>query len=769
MVKGVEKILTKLIRHRFVVLALTLVLTLFMGWQAVHVEIRADADSLLPEREELLKQFSAFGIPQNEYLVIGVERDNLFELPFLQELDTSLEKLKQIKDIETLASPFSQTAFEKKGAFFNIVSTSDTGRAPENEEELALFKKRMVSGGFTEGLFLSSDETMFLILLEYGDVGDFTVFMNDVESCVAPLRETSRVSISGNPPFEVSAEKYLTRDISIFLTLGIVLILVIYYFGFNSKRSIFLPVLIIISGTVWTIGFMSLVGYAISIVSIVVPPLVLTLGSSYSIHILNSYFRFAHEEVRKDKIWISEAVSSVSSTVLLASITTVVGFLSLLVTSLSQLREFALASSFGILSCSLLSLIVLPCALSLMKNPGTHQTTGIHEGIITRVIKALSHKIVKYRFLFIFIFLAIPVFFYITYPHIKINTDYATYFPKDDPVIQDLNHLAVKMKGFSEMTIVFQGEEENTFLDRDLLEKLNTLELEVMKIEDITSTRSFDSFVREAQFVTRGTRDFPASKGPVLFMSRALNSYREQDFKAEETINGFVNRDYTRYNITFRYYDHETGLSMGEDRVPALLGRIESVLDEYAPEGVTYKIMGPRLFFQDLYNQLNRDLAVSTITAFILIFLVASYTFRSLLYGLLSLVPMFAGVLMNFILMVIFNIPLDLTTVMVSCVSIGIGVDDSIHFLLHYQKDQDLYHTMELTGRPIVLTSLSIVAGIILLLFSTFRPIGYFGVLISIALVNTTLGCLVFLPSFLSFQTRRFGEKKIRRKIRPRS
>ncbi len=761
MVRAVEEILKYLIRHRIAVLALTLMVTVFMGWQAIHVEIRADADSLLPDRDDLVKEFQAYGIPQNEYLVIGVERENLFDLSFLQDLEKALWKLQLIRGVEKLSSPFAQTAFEKRGSFFTLVSSSDSGKAPADEEELALFKKRMTTGELTKGLFISGDGTMFLILLEYGEVQDFTLFMDKIESCLAPLREQGQVYISGNPPFEVSAGKYLARDISIFLSLGIVLILVVYYFGFNSKRSIFLPVLVIICGTVWTIGFMSLMGFAISIVSIVVPPLVLTLGSSYSIHILNSYFRFSPEE-GSDKLWITGAVSSVSSTIIMASLTTVVGFLSLLVTSLTQLKEFALSSSFGILSCSVLSLIVLPCALSLMSNPHVHQKTGVREGLISRIINFSSRKIINHRFIIIGIFLIIPVLFLLTYPHIKINTDYATYFPQDDIVIKDMNHLVTKMKGFSELTVVFEGEEENTFLDRDLLDRLNTLELEILRIDDITNTRSFDTFVREAQYATKGTRDFPASKGPILFLSRALNTYRETDPEVEELINGFVNDSYTRYNITFRYYDHETGLALGEDRIPALLEKIQAVLDVYAPEGLSYRILGPRLFFQDLYNQLTKDLAVSTITAFILIFLVSSYTFRSALYGLLSLVPMFAGVLLNFILMVAVNIPLDLTTVMVSCVSIGIGVDDSIHFLLHYRQDGDLRHTMEMTGRPIVLTSLSIVAGLILLLFSTFRPIGYFGILISIALINTTVGCLIFLPCFLSLRETVLGWRKRR-------
>jgi uncharacterized protein len=748
MINIVENILKHLIRHRFPVLFLTSLFTLFMGFQATKIEIRADTKSLLTNSEVLLERFKDCGIPQNEYLVIGVEKENLFEMEYLQTLNDSIHALEGMPETYSIVTPFNQTAFEKKGSFFTLVQTSESGQAPQSEEELNRFKNRITGSALSKGLLLSQDEELFLILLEYGEVEDFNIFMDEVETCLKPLREISQVYITGNPPFEVAAGKYLARDITILLSLGIFLILTVYFFGFKSKRSIFLPILVVISGTVWTIGFMSLMGFALSMVSIVVPPLVLTLGSSYSIHILNSYFRFAPQGT-KDKLWIAGAVSSVSSTIILASLTTVVGFLSLMVTSLSQLREFALASSFGILSCALLTLIVLPCALTLMRNPKEHQMTGIHKGYIAKLIRFITEKVIRHQVVILTIFLIIPLLFLLTYPHLKINTDYATYFPQEDTIIQDMNHLVEKIGGFSELTIVFEAEEPNFFLNRDTLESLNNLEKDLSDLPDITHTRSFNTFVTEAQYVTRGNRDFPQSKGPVLFLSRALNSYRNGDAKSEELINGFVNQDFSRYNITFRYYNSENGTAMGENKVPDLLAEVEKILNEEALPDVTWQILGPRLFYQELYNRLTKDLALSTVTAFLLIFLVASYTFRSFLYGGLSLIPMLAGVLLNFVIMVLLGIPLDLTTVMVSCVSIGIGVDDSIHFLLHYQRDEDLNHTMELTGRPIILTSLSIMAGLILLLFSTFRPIGYFGILISIALFNTTIGCLFFLPCFI--------------------
>jgi predicted RND superfamily exporter protein len=158
---------------------------------------------------------------------------------------------------------------------------------------------------------------------------------------------------------------------------------------------------------------------------------------------------------------------------------------------------------------------------------------------------------------------------------------------------------------------------------------------------------------------------------------------------------------------------------------------------------------------------LARDQVWSALCSIVLIFLVTALGFRSARLGAITLIPLLVGIMLNFIFMILLAIPFDVVTVMFSSVAMGVGIDDSIHLILWYRRQlaafpdprdrhQALAGTLAIAGRPIVLTSLTIVAGLLVLVFSRFMPILYFGLLVSLALFTTTLGALVILPAVLS-------------------
>ena len=161
----------------------------------------------------------------------------------------------------------------------------------------------------------------------------------------------------------------------------------------------------------------------------------------------------------------------------------------------------------------------------------------------------------------------------------------------------------------------------------------------------------------------------------------------------------------------------------------------------------------------ELSETLIKDQIKSVIISALLILLLTSITFRSIKFGLFSLVPMLTGIMLNFIIMAFLDIPLDVVTIMFSSVAIGVGVDDSIHLIIQYRRQAGIFHkdkkkilehTLKTAGRPILLTSISLVAGLLVLAFSSFMPIVYFGILVSLALTTTTIGALIILPALLS-------------------
>ena len=179
---------------------------------------------------------------------------------------------------------------------------------------------------------------------------------------------------------------------------------------------------------------------------------------------------------------------------------------------------------------------------------------------------------------------------------------------------------------------------------------------------------------------------------------------------------------------------------------------LQSRADELIPPEITYSAWGNRIMFLDLADTMVRDQFVSLFLSSLLIFFLTALVFKSPLYGLLSLLPILCGIVMNYLLMIVTQIQMDMTTTMVSSIAVGIGVDNAIHLIV----------TTVVTGRPILLTGLGIVGGLLLLCLSSFKPIGFFGLLVAFTLFATTIGTLTFLPACLSIGSsvsQKYGKK----------
>jgi len=186
-----------------------------------------------------------------------------------------------------------------------------------------------------------------------------------VETSRSTLERHYTVYITGAPVILHTTKTALLGDVPKFLVLSVIVILAILYLSFRSLRSLGLPLIVVGLGTLWAMGTMHLLGFELTVVSIMVPPLVLTLGSAYSIHILNQYYREARVK-GEDKAWIAQSVGHINQTILLAALTTIIGFSSLASANLSQIKEFRLATSIGVVYCALLTLFFFPAILRLL-------------------------------------------------------------------------------------------------------------------------------------------------------------------------------------------------------------------------------------------------------------------------------------------------------------------------------------------------------------------------------------------------------------------
>lgn len=761
-----NRLIEHIIRFPKRYIAIMLLLTLLMGYFASKVTINPDIETLIPKDDRLSELMEVYdtGTSDFDYLALVIESVDPFKPEILAAYYKAIEKIASFEFINGSTSPFNLVTFQSSGRKIEIVAVNPASGPPETEEEIALFKKRLLSSPFAEQI-VSRDGRILCTYFPSGKVEDYNATMEELQSLVEELSRVSKTYLTGSIPFIQRILYYLTRDLVKLLSAGMAVILILFYLGFRAKRAVTLPVSVVLMGTLWSLGFMGLAGYTLTVVSIIAPPLVLTLGSSYSIHLLNQYYREAplHAE---NNLWIAEATVRITKTIFLAAITTVIGFASLIPSAMKQTKEFGLSVSAGIIACALLSLFFLPAALSLLSLPREKQKNLVTQGLLARLMERIGKGVIKRRYLLAGLLLVIIVLFLITYPSLVYQTNFMKYFPSGERIIQDTEFINQNISSFQTIQITFSAPagEENYFLKPEVLSSLAAFEEQLKSIPNVRTTASLASFMEKLNEMQSGVREIPKSRGLISLLARYVKIFNDQA-SSNSFIGNLVNSNFTIFTISMSVYDPYTKGFLYDKDMAQLIKIVQELVDSQADPQLKPEIWGNSLRFTNLSMILSRDQRVSIVISVILVFLVSTLFLCSLYCGVMAIVPLITGVMLNFIFMVVFSIPLDMTTIMVACVAIGVGVDNSIHFLIQFQRqrailgdnpDRVIPETMAVAGRPIFLTTLSIVCGLFVLTLSSFKPIAFFGYLISGALLSTLFGTLFILPACLSLFWKRY-------------
>ncbi len=760
------KILSVSQRRAGVVFAVAAIVTVVMGWAALKLEIDPDIQALIPQNSRPIKLMEEYGrdLPE-EYFIVAVEAreaEALYSLEKLQALGKAIAEIESIEKVHGSINPFNFLTFAGGGTGAVLpAETAPGGTAPETEEELELFRERLTGNPLARNMVLSGDGTALAVIFNCEKLNDYEPLLAEVDSALETLGPHYRTYVAGSSPLIKKVKDYIGGDVPKLMIIGILIMLLVFYLGIRTKRSVFLPFVVVILGTLWTLGTMSLLGLKLTVVSLMVPPLILTLGSSYCIHILSQYYREI-DPADGSSTNVAVSVYHVTGTVVLAALTTLIGFGSLFSGTLSQVREFALEICLGIIYCMLLSLLFLPAVLSRLKTPTAKEQRRFLKGNFTALMSKIGAFAARRRIILVAVFAAVVVGFFFSAPHISYKTDYMGFFKKKETAVTDNLYVIEKFGGYlnAYITLTAPENEKGYFLKPDVLETIARFQEEVAAGPDVSYIASFVSYLKLMNKARTGEYVLPASRAPALLLSRYFNTILEEE-EGDGSLEQFVNRDFSELTIMVRMFDSDTGSLMYEDTLGDFIGGLTAATDENFGGEMETAIWGPTLVNLYLSENLAKSQIISTAIAVLLILVLTSLVFRSFAYGLLTLIPMVSGIMLNFIIMNLLGISLDIVTVMFTSVTIGVGIDDSIHLLINYRKQVSHPDNLELSGdvlentlihagRPILHTSVALVAGLMVLTASNFLPIVYFGILVSVAIVTTTFSALLVLPAFLS-------------------
>lgn len=687
--------------------------------------------------------------------VIIFSSDRMFEPEVLNTIYQVRSNLEKRYEIGQCLSPFDYVTVQKKGTRLSIVPISPVKAGEEwDEESAAVFKQRLMNDSIAKNYLYSEDGSTMMIYYRARNLNAQAIA--ELDTIINPLRQYGKVALNGGGLINNAVMKYLNKDLITLLVLCFIVILAIYYLSFRSVKAMLIPASLSLIGIIWTLGIMALAGYKLTIVTILTPCLVLTLGSSYSIHMISEYFE---ANAKGEEKQMARHYAKILTTIFFAMITTIAGFLSLLVCRTPIFKEFGITIAIGVFICGFLAFTYLPAVLSKTKRPKQKQIRTVQSGMMTRIVGRTASVVTEKWWVFIIILVLIIASFLLVKDDIGFDSNYMSYFPKNDQIVKDSVYFAKTLGGTDPyyITITAPDNEKGYFLRSENLKYIYSYEQTIQAAcPDIVQILSFSQYVSFLNEVYNGETGIPENNGLINLLSRTLKQIEGQI--GSDVLDILINDDASQITLSMRNYD-----SVEQDlQTTSSAKRLEATLDYYRyllPEGTTSIIHCLASSGVRASDMIIHDQNLATLISLLLIFIIGSLAFLSPAYGITALIPVSIGVMINYIFMWIAGIPFDIVTVGFSSVAIGAGVDDAIHFIIRYRMkrkenssltvSQALKANIIDTGRPIILTTVSVDAGLLMLLFGSYTPIRYFGILMTVALTAAMISTLCMLPPCL--------------------
>jgi len=689
-------------------------------------------------------------------------------------------RLRETELIDSILSPFTSndiTGKEDVLETYHLLGKNDRGERiiPQNRQEIARFKNRLKRNpAFKNGIYAVNPKT--------GEITDFALIVKFAKSegrprvvgeiiDIAESYSELEIIMSGVPYVSRQFNTYMESDLYRTIPLVLLVVTLVFYLNFRSIRGVLLPLMTLGMAEIWTLGLMGHLGYPITTIGITLPPLLISVGSSYAIHVLNQYYaEFDLIPPSAKRRGLKTAMSHISTTVALAGLTTAAAFITLLSSQVSAIQEWAVFSGIGILFAVFIAITLIPAALALLPHRYPSRILSRRQPpkrtLVDRLLAAAAkgavlHYKKVYTVVFILILISIAGM-----TRLKVNTEFLHYFRETDPTRQHAEAIGDKFGGGWGFNIIIDSHETNGVKSPRFLKTIESLRdwLVAQKNADLNigRTDAFTDFIKRMHMaMNNGDRDYfriPENRLTILDYLEIYSGEDEDSDGVYDDFEPFVDIFYQKTNILARL-TRKSVEHLGTAEIKYILNKVKNHLEEILPETYTYTVTGyPAINVQLAHYVVMGQLTGLALSLLFVVFVII-VLFRKFTAGPLALIDMGVTILINFGVMGWFGIHLDMVTSVIATITIGIGVDDTIHFLNTYRvfkpKFIDVPDTIEKTlfvaGKAIVFTSLALTFGFLSQITSNFLPIVLFSLLISLTMVNTTIGSILLIPAAIRF------------------
>lgn len=760
-----EKIADIVLKYRLAFIVLLLTITAFMGYQARKVEMSYDFVKVVPQDDpEMLffKDFlQTFGEDGNLF-IIGLKDSALYRYDNFRRFQALATKIQALEGINQVISlPTLQDIHKNEtDKRFEVKPLFDP--APRNQEELDSLLQQAQLIRFYEGQIWNSENgaTMIVAALKREILGT-----SEREPLVFEMirlagefsAETGiQTHYSGIPYIRTVVAKSVKQELNIFLILSLIVTLVVMYLFFRSVAPVLFSVVLIGIVVVWTLGTLGILGYKITMLTGLLPPILVVIGIPNCVYLLTKY----HQEyihTHNQRLALKNIIKKIGIVALITNTTTAIGFLVLLTVDISILREFGTVAAINIANTFCISLIFIPAVFSYLPPPSLHNTRHLERRNMQRVLDlfifiADNHRAKVYVVCIVLVALSVVGMLRIRAVSYMVDD-----LPEDSMVVKDLAFFEANFAGIMPLEIVIDTGKPKANRDLKRLRKVAMLEDSLSKIPYISPPLSMVTFVKAANQALgtvkiEETYALPTQSGELLTIERYT---RGQKGQAGELAKSFTDTTGQRLRISLKVADIG---SLRTDSLmrAAILPRIDSAL---AGTDMKAHVTGTTLLFLKGNDYLIANMRQSLFMAIGLIGIVIGLLFRNIRIMLITITSNLLPILMTAGMMGFLGIALKPSTALIFSIAFGIAVDDAVHYLSRYRQALKLtgFNVAESvriaiheTGISMMYTSIVLFAGFIIFTWSDFGATQALGALTSSTLIVAMVTNLVLLPCLLN-------------------
>tara|TARA_R110002051_G_scaffold81437_1_gene145467 strand:- start:268 stop:2553 length:2286 start_codon:yes stop_codon:yes gene_type:complete len=733
-----------------------------MGWQWQYMRFSSSQTNLLPDDHPVNQQYqdflSKFGEEGNA-VVFAVRDSALFTPTNFNRWNKLSKQLAAFPEVEFVISTDNLKELIKNNEKQEFEMRPLINGELKTKKEIDSITQHLFNDlPFYDNLIYNKEsKTIRTIVNLDKDIVNTSVrkdfILQDINTLVKNFEKETNldVHISGMPYVRTMNSQNIIDEIGKFILAALGVTSLIFFFFFRSIRATVISMCVVIIGVMWAFGLLGLLQYEITVLTALIPPLIIVIGIPNCIFLINKY----QQEVKKhgnQALSLQRVISKIGNATLMTNITTASGFATFIITDSTLLKEFGIVASINILGIFVLSLLIIPIIYSFMPLPKTKHLKHLNKKWIDAFVQWME-GIVRHRRITVYIVsISLLVISIIGIYQIRISGSPIEDMPKNAEFFHDIRFFEKEFKGIMPVEIVVDTKTPKGVLKPATLKRMNQLGEVIEEIPELSTPVSVVNLVKYSkQAFYNGIPKYyqlPTSQENTFIMDVARKSSDNGNL-----LKSFV--DSTGQTARITTFMRDVNTSRMEEIEQRLLENINKI---FPAERYNVYMTGSALLFLKGTKYLVKNLIMSLALAIGLIALFMAYLFRSFRMIVISLIPNLLPLVITAGIMGFVGVPIKPSTILVFSIAFGISVDDTIHFLAKYRQEltannwrieKSVYNALRETGVSMFYTSIVLFFGFSVFVISNFGGTVALGSLVSATLLLAMLANLILLPSLL--------------------